>query len=107
MLKFLGRLFDSNEKELTRIRPLVATINSFEEKIRKIKDSDFGQKTAEFKNVLADGKTLDDILPESFALVREAAQRTIGERHFDVQMIAAICLHRGAVAEQKTGEGKT
>ena len=89
------------------MRPIVAKINSLEEEAKKLKDDEFVEKTAEFKSRLSSGETLDDILPEAYALVREAAYRTIGERHFDVQLIAAITLHRGAVAEQKTGEGKT
>jgi preprotein translocase subunit SecA len=107
MLRFLTKLFDSNEKELVTMRPIVAKINSLEEKVKKLKDDEFVEKRAEFKSRLSSGETLDDILPEAYALVREAAYRTIGERHFDVQLIAAITLHRGAVAEQKTGEGKT
>jgi len=107
MLRFLTKLFDSNEKELATMRPIVAKINSLEEEAKKLKDDEFVEKTAEFKSRLSSGETLDDILPEAYALVREAAYRTIGERHFDVQLIAAITLHRGAVAEQKTGEGKT
>jgi len=107
MFKFLGKLFDANEKELVRMRPLVIKINSIEEKVKKLKDEEFSEKTAEFRERLGMGETLDDILPEAFALVREAAFRKIGERHFDVQLIAGIVLHRGAVAEQKTGEGKT
>lgn len=107
MFGFLSKLLDANERELNSIKPLVEKINSLEEETRKLSDGKFAQKTAEFKERLARGETLDDILPEAYALVREAARRTIGERHFDVQLIAAIVLHRGAVAEQKTGEGKT
>lgn len=107
MFKFLGKLFDANEKELARIRPIVAKINSLGEEMKKLHDDEFLEKTAEFKTRLGEGAALDDLLPEAFALVREAAQRTIGERPFDVQLIAAIVLHKGAVAEQKTGEGKT
>lgn len=107
MFKFLTKIFDSNEKEINRMQEIVEKINSFEEKTKKLKDKEFKEKTAEFKNRLSSGETLDDLLPEAFALVREAAKRTIGERHFDVQLIAAIALHEGKVAEQKTGEGKT
>ena len=107
MFKFLGKLFDANEKELSRIQPIISSINSFEERIKKLKDEEFAEKTAEFKERLTGGETLDNILPQAFALVREAAERVIGERHFDVQMVAAVVLHKGAVAEQKTGEGKT
>ncbi len=107
MFKFISKLFNANEKELDKIRPLVEQINQLEEKIKKLKNDEFVQKTAQFKTDLQKGMTLDELLPEAFALVREAAFRTIGERHFDVQLIAAIILHHGAVAEQKTGEGKT
>ncbi|MBI5619443.1 preprotein translocase subunit SecA, partial [Candidatus Gottesmanbacteria bacterium] len=107
MLKFLGKLLDSNEKELKRFRTLVEAINQQEEGVRKLKETGFAKKTAEFKERLAHGETLDQLLPEAFALVREAAHRTIGERHFDVQLMAAVALHTGKIAEQKTGEGKT
>lgn len=107
MFKFLSRLLDTNEKEIVRLRTIVERINAAEADIKRLKDADFVKKTAEFKERLSHGQTLDDILPEAYALVREAARRTIGERHFDVQLIAAIALHQGKVAEQKTGEGKT
>jgi preprotein translocase subunit SecA len=107
MFKFLGKLLDSNEKEISRLHTIVNEINAQEPEVKKLKDADFAKKTAEFKERLAGGATLDEILPAAFALVREAALRTIGERHYDVQMIAAITLHSGKVAEQKTGEGKT
>ncbi len=107
MFHFLGKLLDSNEKEVSRYRKIVAIINSHESEMKKLKESGFAKKTAEFKERLASGQTLDDILPEAFALVREAAHRAIGQRHFDVQIMAAIALHNGKVAEQKTGEGKT
>ncbi|MCL5797851.1 MAG: preprotein translocase subunit SecA [Patescibacteria group bacterium] len=107
MLKFLSKFLDANERELTKIRTVVDKINSQEETIRRLPDNKFSAKTAEFKERLSRGENLDDLLPEAFALVREAAKRRISERHFDVQLIAAIVLHRGAVAEQKTGEGKT
>lgn len=107
MFKFLTRLLDTNEKEIRRLRTIVEKVNSLDESVRKLKDADFAKKTAEFKERLAGGQTLEDILPEAFALVREAARRTIGERHYDVQLIASLALHEGKVAEQKTGEGKT
>lgn len=107
MFKFLGRLLDSNEKEISRLRSLVARINALEPEISKLKEKEFPKKTAEFRERLAGGQTLDDLLPEAFALVREAAKRAIGERHYDVQLMAAAVLHQGKVAEQKTGEGKT
>jgi len=107
MFNFLGKLLDSNEKEIKRLRLIVDAVNALDEKMKALKDADFAKKTAELKAKLASGSTLDDILPYSFALVREAAQRTIGERHYDVQLIASGALHYGKVAEQKTGEGKT
>src|SRR3989344_5636746 len=107
MFKFVSKLFDSNQKEINRLNNIVAEINSFEEEVKKLKDGQFVEKTAELKNRLAKGETPDTLLTFAFALVREAAGRTIGERHYDVQMMAALTLHRGAVAEQKTGEGKT
>lgn len=107
MLGFLKKFLDSNGKTLSQFRPLVEKINSFQDKLKQLKDGQFQEKTAQFKTRLSKGEMLDDILPEAFALVREAANRTIGERHYDVQMLAAIVLHKGSVAEQKTGEGKT
>jgi len=107
MLNILGKFFDSNEKEVQKLSPVITEINSFENKIKKLKDKDFPKKTEEFKERIKDGEPLESILPEAFALVREAAQRAIGQRHFDVQMIAATVLAQGKIAEQKTGEGKT
>ena len=107
MFKFLGKLLDSNEKEIDRLRPIVERINPLEVEVKKLKDKDFVARTANFKERLAAGETLEDVLPEAFALVREASQRAIGLRHFDAQLIAAITLFQGKVAEQKTGEGKT
>ncbi|HEX8965199.1 MAG TPA: preprotein translocase subunit SecA, partial [Patescibacteria group bacterium] len=102
-----SKLFDSNEKEVNKLLPLVAQINSFEEKFKKLKVADFAKKTKEFKERIADGDPVEMILPEAFALVREAAIRTLGMRHYDVQLMAAIALATGKIAEQKTGEGKT
>jgi len=107
MLKWLGSLVDSNEKELKRLEPIVAQINSLEPEFQKLSDAELRAKTDEFKARLKNGETLDDILPEAFAAVREAARRTIGERHFDVQLMGGIVLHQGKIAEMKTGEGKT
>jgi len=107
MFKFLGKLLDSNERELKKLSFLVEKINSFESEMKKLKDDDFSAKTASFKERLASGETTDDLLPEAFALAREAIRRQVGERAFDVQLMAAISLHQGRVAEQKTGEGKT
>lgn len=107
MLGIFNRFFNANEKELKRVAPIVAAVNSHGEEMAKLKPGEIAEKTAEFKQRLSNGEKLDDLLPAAYALVREAAGRVIGERHYDVQLIAAIELHRGAVAEQKTGEGKT
>ena len=104
----LTKIFGSkNERELKRIQPLVETINACEAEIQAMDDARLKDQTARFKERLANGETLDDILPEAFATVREASVRTLGMRHFDVQMIGGIVLHRGRIAEMKTGEGKT
>ncbi|MBI4096392.1 MAG: preprotein translocase subunit SecA [Candidatus Levybacteria bacterium] len=107
MFNFIGKFFDSNEKEINKLKPIVLEINSFEQSLKKLKDKDFPKKTKEFKERIASGESLDLLLPESFALVREASRRAIGQRHYDVQLMAAIVLFSGKVAEQKTGEGKT
>lgn len=107
MFKFLSKLLDSNEKEIQKLKALVEKITALEPEVKKLKESGLAKKTAELKECLKNGQTLDDILPEAYALVREAAFRAIGERHYDVQLMAAITLHQGKVAEQKTGEGKT
>jgi len=107
MLKLFAKLLDSNEKEIGKLRKLVEHTSSLEGENRKLKEADFVKKTAQFKTRLTSGETPDDIMPEAFALAREAARRTIGERHYDVQIMAAITLHKGKIAEQKTGEGKT
>ncbi len=97
----------SNQKELDRIGKIVEKINSYEEQFIKLADIDFPKKTIEFKDKLKNGKSLDEILPEAFALVREAAKRTRQERHFDVQLVGGAVLHEGKIAEMRTGEGKT
>ena len=108
MLNFIQKIFGTkNERELKRIAPLVDEINSFEPAIKKLSDEELKAKTAYFKEKLANGATLDDILPEAFAVTREAAWRTVGMRPFDVQLIGGIVLHEGKIAEMKTGEGKT
>ncbi len=107
MLPVLGKLFDSNEKEIKKLEPLVGEVNSLEEKVKKLKDSDFPKKTEELKKRIEKGESLDSIRPEAFALVREAARRSIGQRHYDVQLMAAAVLSMGKISEQKTGEGKT
>ncbi len=97
----------SNNKELDRIGKIVEEINLLDDKIKKLNDTDFPKKTAEFKKQLKNGKTLNDLMPEAFALVREAAKRTRNEKHFNVQLIGGVALHEGKIAEMKTGEGKT
>ena len=102
------KLFKSySEKEVKKVMPIVKKINELEEEYSKLSDSELTGKTAKFKEELKNGKTLDDILPEAFATVREASKRVLGMRHFDVQLIGGIILHQGRIAEMKTGEGKT
>ena len=96
-----------SEKEVKRVMPLVDKINSLEEEISKLSDDELRNKTADFKVRVQDGESLDDLLPEAFAVVREGAKRVLGMRHFDVQLIGGIILHQGRIAEMKTGEGKT
>jgi len=107
MFNFLKKVFDLNQKELDSLRPVVAKINLLEPELEKLSDEELAAKTPEFKLRLSRGETLDDILPEALATVREAIKRTVNQRAFDVQLMAAITLHKGRVAEQKTGEGKT
>jgi len=107
MLKWLGGLIDSNEKELKRSEPTVNQINKLEPEFEHLSDAELQAKTDEFKARLGAGSTLDELLPEAFAAVREAAKRTIGQRPFDVQLMGGIVLHQGKIAEMKTGEGKT
>src|SRR5688500_3349269 len=97
----------ANDRELKRIRPFVAEISSKEPEIQGLSDEQLRAKTVEFRQRIADGATLDDLLPEAFAVVREAGRRVLNMRHFDVQLIGGIVLHRGRIAEMKTGEGKT
>ena len=106
-MKFLTKLFGSNERVIEKLKPLADQVNTFEQSIRALSDESLQAKTAEFRKRLAGGETLDDILPEAFAVVREGAHRTIGQRHFDVQIMGGIVLHQGKIAEMKTGEGKT
>jgi len=107
MPSWLGKLFDSNEKEINRLKPLVKLISDLEPQFQGLSDDDLKAKTAQFKQRLSEGETLDDLLPEAFAAVREASRRTIGLRHFDVQLMGGMVLHQGKIAEMKTGEGKT
>src|SRR5579872_5780939 len=106
-MAFLKTIFDANEREISRLRRTVELVNSLEPAISALSDEALAAKTPEFRGRLADGATLDELLPEAFAVVCEAAKRTLGMRHFDVQLMGGQVLHEGKVAEMKTGEGKT
>jgi len=107
-MSILAKIFgDTNEKYLKKLQPIVEKINSFEPEFERFSNEKLKEKTQEFKNRLERGEFLDALLPEAFALVREAAKRTLKQRHFDVQLIGGIVLHQGKIAEMKTGEGKT
>ena len=107
-LNFLSKIIkSSNQKELDRFNKIVKKINDLEEEARKLEDSSFPKKTEKFIEQVANGASLDQLLPEAFALVREASKRINNERHFDVQIIGGIVLHENKIAEMKTGEGKT
>jgi len=105
--RIIGFISDSNERELRRLQSVVDKINALEPELEKLSNDELRAKTAEFKARLEEGDSLDSLLPEVFAAVREAAKRTIGQRHFDVQLIGGAVLHQGKIAEMKTGEGKT
>lgn len=105
--KLISKLLDVNQKTLNDYQKIVDKINGLEDKYKQFKKAEFKAETARFKTLVERGTSLDNILPEAFALVREAAVRTLGQRMFDVQMMAGISFHQGRVAEQKTGEGKT
>ncbi len=108
MFKWAGILLgDSNERELKKFQPLVEEINALEPEIQSLSDDGLREKSEEFRRRLDEGETLDDILPEAFAVAREAIRRAVGERAFDVQLLGGIVLHQGKIAEMKTGEGKT
>src|SRR5687768_1914324 len=96
-----------NERELKRLRPLVGEVSALEPSISSLSDEQLRAKTAEFRARLAEGETLDDLLVEAFAVVREAGRRVLNMRHFDVQLLGGAVLHKGKIAEMKTGEGKT
>jgi len=106
-MSIFKKIFGSNEREIAKMRPIVEKINSLGPAIARHSDEELKNKTTEFKELLKNGKSLDEILPEAFAVVREAADRVINERHFDVQLLGGIILHQGKIAEMKTGEGKT
>jgi len=106
--KVLTKVFGSkNERVLKQIQPLVNRINELEQEIEKLDDAALAAKTVTFKDRVAQGEPLDELIPESFAVMREASRRVLGERHFDVQLLGGVVLHQGSIAEMKTGEGKT
>ncbi len=107
MFDFLKNIFDENSKRVKSYQKTISQINALESEISKLSDKKLSQKTDYFKKQLENGKSLDEILPQAFAVVREAVKRTIGERAYDVQLMSAITLHQGAISEQRTGEGKT
>ena len=107
-LGFISKFIKSgNQKELDRIAKIVSKINLLEQNCKNLADEDFPKKTLEFKKKIKNGEMIDHILPEAFALVREASRRARNERHYDVQIIGGIVLHENKVAEMRTGEGKT
>ncbi len=107
MLGILGKLLDSNDREIKKLKPLVESINALEKKVSRLTDKQLTEKFEHFKKLHAQGKSLDELLVEVFAHVRESANRQLKQRHFDVQLLASIVLHQGKIAEQRTGEGKT
>jgi preprotein translocase subunit SecA len=109
VFKWLSNLLgaESSEKEVARLRPGVDEINALEDELRQLSDDELREITPELRSRLAAGESLDDVLPEAFAAVREASRRTIGLRHHDVQLMAGTVLHQGKIAEMRTGEGKT
>ncbi len=107
VFNWLGAITDGNARKIKAFRPLVNRTNTFEEKLSGLSDTELKGKTDFFRNRLAGGETLEDLLPEAFAVVREASKRTLGQRHFDVQLMGGVVLHRKGIAEMRTGEGKT
>src|SRR5687768_16610272 len=107
MLNIFSKLIDANQREIKRISTRVKDVNSLEPKTKKLTDAQIKLKSDELRKRVQKGESLDSVLPEAFALIREAAFRSIGQRHFDVQFISAVALHEGKISEQKTGEGKT
>ncbi len=108
MLKLAQKLFgSSNDRELKRLHSAIMPINDLEAEFEKLSDAELQAKTTEYAIRIQNGESHDDIMPEAFATVREAAKRTLGQRHFDVQLVGGLCLHQGKIAEMKTGEGKT
>ena len=108
LMNMLTKVFGSkNERELKKLQPAVLRINELEPEIKALDDSALKRQTIRFRERLENGESLDDLLPEAFATVREASIRTLNMRHFDAQMVGGIVLHNGTIAEMKTGEGKT
>ena len=108
MAKIIDRIMRAGEGKILReLSKVVDQVNAFEPSISSLSDDALRAKTLEFKSRFAAGTTLDDLLPEAFAVVREAAKRTLGQRHYDVQIMGGAALHRGNIAEMRTGEGKT
>ena len=108
MAAVLDRILRAGEgKALKKLGKLVEKTNAFESSISNLSDLELQNKTTEFKNRISNGESLDDLLPEAFAVVREAAKRTLGQRHYDVQLMGGAALHQGNIAEMRTGEGKT
>jgi preprotein translocase subunit SecA len=108
VFNFFTKIFgSSNDRKIKKLQPIIDQINNFESDIKKMSDEQFRQKTCELQQKVQNGQPLDELLPQAFALVREASVRTLGLRHFDVQLIGGIALHQGCIAEMKTGEGKT
>ncbi len=106
--KTLNKLFKSgNQLELNKIKPIIVKINELEKNFSTFKNENFLEITQQFKKNISDGRDIEEILPEAFALVREAAKQVLGERHFDVQLAGGVVLQRGNIAEMKTGDGKT
>jgi preprotein translocase subunit SecA len=107
-MHILDKIFgDESQRRIKSLRPIVAQINALEEKIRPLSDAGLRSKTDEFKSRIAEGESVDDLLPEAFAVVREASRRTLGQRHYDVQLMGGIVLHKCGISEMRTGEGKT
>jgi len=106
--RVLKKVFKSKQqRDAKKLQPIADKVKSLESDVKKLSDDELRAKTGEFKGRLGSGETLDDILPEAFAVVREVAQRTLGQRHYDVQLMGGVALHNGSIAEMRTGEGKT
>ena len=107
-MSFLSKIFgDANQRYIDSLKPTISRINSLENDFEQLSDSGLKEKTIQFRERLSQGETLDDLLPEAFAAVREASKRALGQRHFDVQLMGGMALHQGKISEMKTGEGKT